>query len=188
MQRVVSDSDVIIHLAKLNELDIIRELYTCVHIPSSIELEMVRYQYDEVPIIEKTVRQGVLRVYETEDSKARSIAGRYGIHIGEAHVKVLAEELHAEIFLSNERKVLDHATGGPVRDSQCGFRALNRKAIELLAGTLVKDDFAVESEMTRIANEHELRFADVQINCKKTFLSERKLYQRNFLGFGLNLF
>jgi glycosyltransferase involved in cell wall biosynthesis len=64
------------------------------------------------------------------------------------------------------RTVLDHATGGPVRDSQCGFRALNRKAIELLAGTLVKDDFAVESEMTRIANEHKLRFADVEINCK----------------------
>jgi glycosyltransferase involved in cell wall biosynthesis len=64
------------------------------------------------------------------------------------------------------RKVLDHATGGPVRDSQCGFRALNRKAIELLAGTLVKDDFAVESEMTRIANDHDLRFADVEINCK----------------------
>jgi hypothetical protein len=70
------------------------------------------------------------------------------------------------------RKVLDRATGGPVRDSQCGFRALNRKAIELLADTLVKDDFAVESEMTRIANEHKLRFADVQINCKKTFLSK----------------
>ena len=70
------------------------------------------------------------------------------------------------------RTVLDHATGGPVRDSQCGFRALNRKAIELLSGTLVKDDFAVESEMTRIANDHDLRFADVEINCKKTFLSE----------------
>ena len=64
------------------------------------------------------------------------------------------------------RKVLDRATGGPVRDSQCGFRALNRHAIELLAGTLVKDDFAIESEMTRLANEHKLRFADVQINCK----------------------
>jgi len=70
------------------------------------------------------------------------------------------------------RKVLDHATGGPVRDSQSGFRALNRRAIELLAGTLVKDDFAVESEMTRLANEHKLRFADVQINCKKPFFQK----------------
>jgi len=68
------------------------------------------------------------------------------------------------------RKVLDSATGGPVRDSQCGFRALNRKAIKMLAGTLEKDDFVVESEMTRIANEHKLRFADVEINGKKPFL------------------
>ena len=105
MQRVVSDSDVIIHLAKLNELNLIRELYEYVHIPRYVELEMVRYQYDEVGIIEETVRQGVLKVYETDDSKVGSIAGRYGIHVGEAHVKVLAEELHAEIFLSNERKV-----------------------------------------------------------------------------------
>jgi len=105
MQRVVSDSDVIIHLAKLNKLDLIRELYECAHIPRYVELEMVRYQYDEVGIIEEAVRHGVLNVYETDDSKARSIAGRYGIHIGEAHVKELAEELHAEIFLSNERKV-----------------------------------------------------------------------------------
>ena len=65
------------------------------------------------------------------------------------------------------RKVLDSATGGPVRDSQSGFRVLNRRAIELLSGTLVKDDFAVESEMTRLANDQHLRFADVQINCKK---------------------
>lgn len=105
MQRAVSDSDVIIHLAKLNELNLIRELYECAHIPRYVELEMVRSQYDEVGIIEETVRHGVLKVYETDDSKARSIAGRYGIHIGEAHVKELAEELDAEIFLSNERKV-----------------------------------------------------------------------------------
>ena len=105
MQRVVSDSDVIIHLAKLNKLKLIRELYEYAHIPRYVELEMVRYQYDEVGIIEEAVHQGVLKVYETDDSKARSIAGRYGIHIGEAHVKELAEELHAEIFLSNERKV-----------------------------------------------------------------------------------
>jgi len=101
----VSDSDVVIHLAKLNKLDLIKELYECAHIPRYVELEMVRSQYDEVSIIEEAVRHGVLKVYKTDDSKARSIAGRYGIHVGEAHVKVLAEELHTEVFLSNERKV-----------------------------------------------------------------------------------
>jgi len=37
---------------------------------------MVRYHYDEVGIIEDAVRHDVLKVYETEDSKARSIAGK----------------------------------------------------------------------------------------------------------------
>ncbi|MGB3457784.1 MAG: DUF3368 domain-containing protein [Halobacteriota archaeon] len=111
MQRVVSDADVIIQLAKLNELNLIKELYECAHIPRYVELEMVRCQYEEVGIIEEAVRHGVLKVYETDDSKARSIAERHGIHIGEAHVKGLAEELHIKIFLSNERKVRIAAKG-----------------------------------------------------------------------------
>ena len=68
------------------------------------------------------------------------------------------------------RVVLDHVTGagGVVTDSQCGFRALNRKAIELLAGTLKKDDFAIESEMVRTANGQNLRLriTEVPIQCK----------------------
>jgi len=102
---VVSDADVIIHLAKLNELILIRKLYDCAHIPRYVELEMVRYQHDETRIIEDAVRQEILKVYETDDSRVRSIAERYNIHIGEAHVKVLAEGIRADIFLSNEKKV-----------------------------------------------------------------------------------
>ena len=55
-------------------------------------------------------------------------------------------------------------------DSQCGFRALNRKAIELLVGKLNKNDFAIESEMVRAANDQNLnlslRIAEVPIQCK----------------------
>jgi len=68
------------------------------------------------------------------------------------------------------RVVLDRVTGagGVVTDSQCGFRALNRKAIELLEGKLNKDDFAIESEMVRAANDQNLslRITEVQIQCK----------------------
>ena len=68
------------------------------------------------------------------------------------------------------RRVLDHVTGagGVVTDSQCGFRALNRKAIELLEGKLNKNDFAIESEMVRAANDQNLslRITEVQILCK----------------------
>ncbi|MDI6886845.1 MAG: hypothetical protein QMD22_11015 [archaeon] len=99
--QVVSDSDILIHLAKLNELKLIKKLSGCAYIPRYVELEMMRCQYDEVGIIEDAIQRGILKVYETEDSVASSIASRYGIHIGEGHVKELAEKLHAEIFLSN---------------------------------------------------------------------------------------
>lgn len=66
------------------------------------------------------------------------------------------------------RSLLDHVTGvgGGVTDSQCGFRALNRKAIERFAGTLKSDDFAIESEMIRTATQQQFRLAEVPIHCK----------------------
>jgi glycosyltransferase involved in cell wall biosynthesis len=44
---------------------------------------------------------------------------------------------------------VNHTTGlgNSVTDSQSGFRALNRKTIDVFARTLAKDDFAIESEM-----------------------------------------
>jgi predicted nucleic acid-binding protein len=44
-------------------------------------------------------------VHPVSPEKATSIASQHGIHIGEAHTKALGESLHAQLFLSNERKV-----------------------------------------------------------------------------------
>jgi len=66
------------------------------------------------------------------------------------------------------RAVLDVASsnGSSITDSQCGFRALNRKTMESMLGTLRKDDFSTESEMLRIAEEKHLRIGETPINCK----------------------
>ena len=66
------------------------------------------------------------------------------------------------------RAALDYITGagGAVTDSQSGFRALNRKAALLLAGTLKKDDFSIESEMMRCSHDLNLRMAEVRIRCR----------------------
>ncbi|MCK9298461.1 MAG: glycosyltransferase family 2 protein [Methanoculleus sp.] len=66
------------------------------------------------------------------------------------------------------RAVLDIASspGSSITDSQCGFRALNRKTMESMLGTLRKDDFSTESEMLRIAQEKHLRIGETPINCK----------------------
>jgi predicted nucleic acid-binding protein len=59
----------------------------------------------EVDLIEEPINQGILKVHKTGDKGAKELAKRYGIHIGEGHVKELAEKLKAGIFLSNEKKV-----------------------------------------------------------------------------------
>ncbi len=105
MQPAVSDSDVIIHLAKLNELRLLKELYGCANIPEYVRSEIMHNQYNETDLIEEAIGQETLKVHKTGDKRARELAKRYGIHTGEGHVKELAERLKAEIFLSNEKKV-----------------------------------------------------------------------------------
>jgi hypothetical protein len=66
------------------------------------------------------------------------------------------------------KRTLDYATavsgGGPVTDSQNGFRALSRKAIDSLA--LTEDGFGVESEMLVEAKGKKLRVSEVPIGVR----------------------
>jgi len=66
------------------------------------------------------------------------------------------------------RAVLDivSSNGYSITDSQCGFRALNRRTMEAMLDTLKKDDFSTESEMLRAAQEKRLRVGETPINCK----------------------
>ncbi len=66
------------------------------------------------------------------------------------------------------RTVLDVVTGAghTITDSQCGFRALNRRSIESMSGALRKDDFSTESEMLQIAQAENLRIGERPIMCK----------------------
>jgi predicted nucleic acid-binding protein len=98
---VVSDADIIIHLAKLGRLKLLRSLYDRVSIP-----EVVRQEITSRP--DRGIDEAIgsfLSVHPGFPEKAEVIAARHGIHHGEAHVKALAESLNAEVFLSNERKV-----------------------------------------------------------------------------------
>lgn len=99
--RVVSDSDVLIHLLKLEKLSLLHSLYKEVAVPE--------YVKSEILVREDTVLQHAfnlfLKVATTSTDKAEKIAKRHNIHIGEAHVKALGEELKATLFLSNEKKV-----------------------------------------------------------------------------------
>jgi len=67
------------------------------------------------------------------------------------------------------KRVLDYATGvagAHITDSQCGFRAFNRKAIEVMAKELRSDGFSVESEELILMKKFGLKHAEVPITCR----------------------
>ena len=68
------------------------------------------------------------------------------------------------------KRVLDYATsfgnGGHVTDSQCGFRAFNRKAVQGLVSRLNGGEFNVESEQLIKANDLGLKVGNIRVMCK----------------------
>jgi glycosyltransferase involved in cell wall biosynthesis len=76
------------------------------------------------------------------------------------------------------KRILDYATsfgnGGLVTDSQCGFRAFNKKAIEKILPRLTGNSFSVESEQLIRAHETDLKIEIQRISCKYKDLNTSK--------------
>jgi len=68
------------------------------------------------------------------------------------------------------KRVLDYTTsmgtGGFVTDSQCGFRAFNKKAVEAITPRLRGEAFSVESEQLIKAHEYGLKVINTNVTCK----------------------
>jgi glycosyltransferase involved in cell wall biosynthesis len=68
------------------------------------------------------------------------------------------------------KRVLDYTTsmgtGGYVTDSQCGFRAFNKKAYESIAPKLKGEAFSVESEQLIQAHQLGLKVVNTNVTCK----------------------
>jgi predicted nucleic acid-binding protein len=105
--RVVSDADVIIHLPKLEKLSLLQSLYNEVAVPEYVRSEILIKEDTEI----QRAFNSFLKVYTTAKDMAEVIAKKHNIHVGEAHVKLLGEDLKANLFLSNERGVRKAAKG-----------------------------------------------------------------------------
>jgi glycosyltransferase involved in cell wall biosynthesis len=68
------------------------------------------------------------------------------------------------------KRILDYATsfgnGGVVTDSQCGFRAFNKKAVKAITPKLIGRAFNVESEQLIRAHETGLKISNTNVSCK----------------------
>ena len=57
-------------------------------------------------------------------------------------------------------------TGSQVKDTQSGFRALNRKALEIMTKEMTARGYAVEQEQLKIAIKHRLKIVEVPVIVK----------------------
>jgi len=86
------------------------------------------------------------------------------------------------------KRVLDYTTsigtGGFVTDSQCGFRAFNKKAVEAITPNLKGDAFSVESEQLIKAHESGLKVVNTNVTCK---YKDLKTSNKNPASHGLSV-
>lgn len=101
----VSDADVLIHLAKLNRLDLLGRLYGPVLVPAFVKQEALPGRFPDEAAIARGFQEGVLVAVEVDSAVAERIAAAHGIDPGEGHAKALAESLKATLVLSNESRV-----------------------------------------------------------------------------------
>jgi len=102
---IVSNSGPLIHLAKIDRLRLIKELFGEVIIPHEVKLEVIDRGKDEgmadAFLIESELDNGWIIEYELKDPRVKEIAERAGIEPGEASAIMLAKKRNCLILIDD---------------------------------------------------------------------------------------
>jgi predicted nucleic acid-binding protein len=103
---VVSDSDVLIHLAKLNILTSTSKIFKIL-IPNQIKNELLdtKKAFINQNLILSEIRNQNIEIVNVEEQEVEQLIEKNSIHYGEASVIALALNRKINIILLNERKV-----------------------------------------------------------------------------------
>jgi predicted nucleic acid-binding protein len=138
---VISDASPLILLAKIERINILKELYSEVIIPSQVRDEVIkqRNKYSSLMVLE--IDKGWIKVEEVGlSSKVKEIGERLGLHEGEMSALSLA--LHASIndFLADDK--LARIAARILGLNAIGCLGIVRRAYEI---RIVTKDEAVET-------------------------------------------
>lgn len=99
----VSNAGPLIHLAKINKLHLLRELFGMVIVPRAVKEEVVDRGREtgaaDAFAIEEELKKGWIKVHEHKGSE--EIANRAGIEVGEAAAILLAKKINAPVLLDD---------------------------------------------------------------------------------------
>ncbi len=102
---IVSNSGPLIHLAQIDRLNLIKELFEEVIIPYEVKLEVIDRGKDEgmadAFLIESEVENGWIVVANKHNNKIKEIAESAGIDVGEASAIMLAKKLKYPILIDD---------------------------------------------------------------------------------------
>ena len=105
----VSDSDLLIHLAKLNKLEILNSQFSKIYVSKEIEKETViqgiELKKEDAYILKIFFGQGLMHVETVDEQEIKYIMNKYNIHKGESSILFLAKKFKVSFFLTNETKV-----------------------------------------------------------------------------------
>lgn len=101
----VSNSGPLIHLAKIDRLKLLKELFGEVIIPEDVKLEVVDRGKDEGAadafLIEGEIENGWILIDRSNDEKSKKIAESAGIEIGEASAIMLAKRKDCPVLIDD---------------------------------------------------------------------------------------
>lgn len=101
----VSNSGPLIHLAKIDRLKLLKELFGEVIIPEEVKLEVVDRGKDEgiadAFLIEGEIENGWILIDRSNDDKSKKIAESAGIERGEASAIMLAKKRNCAVLIDD---------------------------------------------------------------------------------------
>ncbi len=109
MMKVVTNSTPLIELSKINQLDLLRDVYGTILIPEEVYVEVVidgigKSGAAEVEAAEWIHRQSVVDKYQI-----RTLQTQHSLHLGECATIILAQEVNAEQVILDDNAARQEA-------------------------------------------------------------------------------
>ena len=154
---IISNTSPLIYLAKLNKLELVRELFNKIIIPKEVYDEVIKgkeEKYFDAIKIENSVKNGLIEVKEiTIGKELKEFAPE--IDIGELSVIQLALKLKPEMILIDDAsaRAIAESFGFNVKGTLYvllkGFRKkmIDKKQIKILLNDIVTAGFRISSEL-----------------------------------------
>ncbi len=113
MDSAVSDADVLIHLAKLNQLTILPLQFERIFISEIVKREIIdqgiQHGKPDAVSVQSFLDTGNLQIMEIHNIVVEEIQKKYNIHSGESSIIALGKKIGTRYLLANERAVRDAA-------------------------------------------------------------------------------